>query len=284
LATEDQLRRAFESLRVADDPRHRPTLLLENLDRLNSPLQSQLVRAIADSGLRVRLIATCGVDASLASEAAKRNRITLDQASSDDSGESNTTLNPDDPSAAVSVDRALINFIATITITTPRLVERMDDLPILAQCFLEACNRDSGKQVGSLRTDTLDQLALHAWPGELDELRDVIAGAHAACDSHEITPSHLPAVIHHAAQAASRPRKRTERIVLDDLLAQIEREAILRALAQADGNKTEAADLLGMTRPRLYRRLVQLGLVSESKEPEPQLPEFIEQTSDEEPR
>jgi DNA-binding NtrC family response regulator len=193
-------------------------------------------------------------------------------------------VSSDDASAAAPVDRALINFVATITIATPRLVERLDDLPILAQCFLETCNRESGKQVGSLRTDTLDELALHSWPGELDELSDVIAAAHAACDSHEVTPSHLPAVIHHAVQAASRPRKRTERIVLDDLLAQIEREAIVRALAQADGNKTEAADLLGMTRPRLYRRLVQLGLVSESKEPEPQLPEFIEQPNDEEPQ
>jgi transcriptional regulator of aromatic amino acid metabolism len=283
-ATEDQLRRAFESLRVADDPRNRPTLLLENLDRLNPQLQSQLVHAITNSGLRVRLLATCGADASLAPEAAKLDRTPLDQASPDVSGEPNTTLSSDDASAALSVDRALINFIATITITTPRLAERLDDLPVLAQCFLEACNRDSGKQVGSLRADALDQLALHSWPGELDELREAIAAAHTACDAHEITSSHLPDVIHHAAQAASRPRKRTERIVLDDLLAQIEREAIVRALAQADGNKTEAADLLGMTRPRLYRRLVQLGLVSESKEPEPQLPEFIEQPGDDEPQ
>ena len=48
--------------------------------------------------------------------------------------------------------------------------------------------------------------------------------------------------------------------MLDEFLAQIERELIVRALAQAKGNKAKAARLLGMTRPRLYRRLVQLGL------------------------
>jgi DNA-binding NtrC family response regulator len=67
--------------------------------------------------------------------------------------------------------------------------------------------------------------------------------------------------------------------VLDELLAKIEREAIERALAQANRNKTEAAELLGMTRPRLYRRLIQLGLVSEAKDADGQAPEFIEQSS-----
>jgi DNA-binding NtrC family response regulator len=53
-------------------------------------------------------------------------------------------------------------------------------------------------------------------------------------------------------------------------------------MAQAAGNKTEAADLLGMTRPRLYRRLVQLGLVVESAtDGEAESPEFIERVDDE---
>jgi DNA-binding NtrC family response regulator len=65
--------------------------------------------------------------------------------------------------------------------------------------------------------------------------------------------------------------------VLDELLITIEKEAIVRAMSQAGGNKTEAAELLGMTRPRLYRRLVQLGLVAEPVFNELAGPEFIEQ-------
>ena len=64
---------------------------------------------------------------------------------------------------------------------------------------------------------------------------------------------------------AALPRRAApERIALDEFMASIEREVIERAMSQAGGNKTAAAELLGMTRPRLYRRLVQLGLVSES--------------------
>jgi DNA-binding NtrC family response regulator len=89
----------------------------------------------------------------------------------------------------------------------------------------------------------------------------VIATAHRAATTTSITPANLPAVIHHAATAAAIPARHRETIVLDELLAEIELEAIQRALVQAKGNKTEAAGLLGMTRPRLYRRMQQLGLI-----------------------
>ncbi len=52
--------------------------------------------------------------------------------------------------------------------------------------------------------------------------------------------------------------------MLDEFLARVERELLRRAVAQAKGNKAKAARLLGMTRPRLYRRLVQLGMEKEA--------------------
>ena len=276
-ANDDALRRALDALRSPiDDPRHRPTLLLENLDRLDLAQQSQLLAAVQQKSFRARLIATCSRHSPRAAADAVAGAAPLNTASE---GHADGTRR-----VPATLEPALLDLVSTMTIDVPRLVERIADLPILAQSFVEACNHGRNKQVGSLRADALDQLALYAWPGELDEMRVVIAAAHEACGSHEITPADLPAVIHHASQAASRIRKRPERIVLDELLAQIEREAIVRALAQADGNKTEAADMLGMTRPRLYRRLVQLGLVSESKETEPQMPEFVERpASDETP-
>ena len=151
--------------------------------------------------------------------------------------------------------------------------------------FSERCNRNNNKQVGSIRPDTLDSLALYSWPGELEQLGKTIEAAHAHCTSHTLSPSDLPSIFHQAFQATARRRERPEPIVLDDLLAAIEKEAITRALAQAGGNKSEAATLLGMTRPRLYRRLVQLGFVSEGAGAEADVaeadvveaPEFIEQ-------
>jgi hypothetical protein len=64
----------------------------------------------------------------------------------------------------------------------------------------------------------------------------------------------------HAAEAARRPPRAEEPIVLAEFLTKVERELIERALKQAKGNKARAARLLGLTRPRLYRRMVQLGL------------------------
>jgi DNA-binding NtrC family response regulator len=272
-ATDDSLRRALDALHSPNnDPRQRHTLLLEQLDCLTAAHQTQLLGAMRHAAFRARVIATCSRHAGYPLGGAEANPGE-DKASVD---AANQTQANGTRSVPATIDPDLFEAVSTITIYLPRLRERLEDLPILAQCFLESCNR-GGKQVGSVRGDALDQLALYAWPGELVELGEAITAAHAACETHEIIPVNLPAVIHHASQAALRRRTSPERIILDELLARIEREAIERALAQANGNKTEAAELLGMTRPRLYRRLIQLGLVSDAKDVEDQAPEFIEQ-------
>jgi DNA-binding NtrC family response regulator len=241
MATENLLRRALDSVgkrATADNS----TLLLLDLEQLLLELQPQLLAALRDASFSARVIATVAVGSSKA----------------DDNSSAVET-------ASLPLDQKLLDAISTITIDVPALADRLEDLPFVTQCFLESCNKGSAKQVGSVRADALDLLALYCWPGELDELRAVIAAAHAAAISHEIMPADLPPVIHHAAKAAAIPRRQPpEKIVLDDLLASIEREVIERALAQVGGNKSAAAELLGMTRPRLYRRLVQLGLASES--------------------
>ncbi len=234
VATEESLRRAVGSVRESPGPRQRSTLLLLSLERLPLPLQLQLLTTLADPALAARCIAT----------------IT-------------PSVSADPPDEPPEINPHLLAALSTIAIDVPPLAARLEDLPLLAQCFVEAANRESAKQLGSVRPDALDRLALYRWPGELEELRGVIDAAHAAAAMHEITPADLPPIVHHAAKAAAAPRRAPEKIVLDELLGSIEREVISRALAQAGGNKSAAAELLGMTRPRLYRRLVQLGLVKE---------------------
>ena len=81
-----------------------------------------------------------------------------------------------------------------------------------------------------------------------------------------IEARHLPVLLAQADDAVRWARKSEEIIVLEKFLGEIERELIERALERAKGNKTRAAKLLGMTRPRLYRRLVQLGMIRKSYE------------------
>jgi len=240
VVNEESLRRTVESARGAT-PKALATLLLEDVEALAPSLQTLLLSELTGLPTSVRLIATMG------QEPPVRPR-------DDDASDGRDAVEP-----------RLLAALSTITIDIPPLVERTEDLPLLAQFFLEQANRGSARQVGSVRPDALDLLALHPWPGELDELRSVIAVAHAACRSHEITPADLPAVVHHAAKAAAMPRRTLEPIQLDDLLARIEREIVVQALSQAGHNKSAAAELLGMTRQRLYRRLVQLGLAKEGE-------------------
>lgn len=267
--SDDLLRRAVGSLRAPHgETVQPPTLLLENLDRMSAAHQSLLLAAIRQGVLSARVIATCSTLAPHAVaeiDAAQTEVVNV-------TGEANGTR-----SVAATIDPGLLGAISIITIRIPTLAERLEDLPILAQYFLEACNSGTDKQVGSFRADALDLMCLYSWPGELVQLQETIAAAHRACATHEISPGDLPAIIHHASNAAARMRRQPERIVLDELLASIEKEAIVRALAQCGGNKSEAAGLLGMTRPRLYRRLVQLGLAGEPGDDRQQeQPEFIE--------
>ena len=101
---------------------------------------------------------------------------------------------------------------------------------------------------------------LYPWPGNLDELAQVVADAHTHCQQTLVGVADLPQRLHLAADAIAHPRRKEETIVLDEFLGQVERELIRRALVRSKANKAKAARLLGLTRPRLYRRMVQLGI------------------------
>jgi transcriptional regulator with PAS, ATPase and Fis domain len=158
--------------------------------------------------------------------------------------------------------------LTELVIELPPLVSRLEDLPWLAQMLLESCNAAGGRQAAGFSSESLEQLAAYHWPGDVDELAEVVAYAHAHAVGPVVGPADLPRRLFLAADAERFPRKADEPIELEAFLADIERELLQRAMGRARGNKTRAARLLGMTRPRLYRRMVQLGLESESSEAE----------------
>jgi len=150
--------------------------------------------------------------------------------------------------------------LSTVIITLPPLAARREDLPLLAQLFLEEANVRGRRQLGGFTPEALDRLDAYDWPGNVDELAAVVAEACARAEGPWIDVGDLPKRIHLAAEAAAHPSKPKTTIVLDEFLEDVERELIRRALDRAKGNKAQAARLLGITRPRLYRRLLQLGL------------------------
>jgi DNA-binding NtrC family response regulator len=211
------------------EPASPGTLLLHRVDELSADVQVELAGFVVRRPMAWRLLATA---AEPLLELARHGKFRNDLAAA----------------------------LSTIVIELPPLVHRRDDLPLLAQLFLEDLNAAHRRQIGGFTPAALDLLDSYGWPGNLDELAQVVAESHQRAAGLEIDVADLPDRLRLASQAAAQPRRAEETIVLSEYLGRVERELIRRALALAKGNKAKAARLLGMTRPRLYRRMVQLGL------------------------
>lgn len=149
--------------------------------------------------------------------------------------------------------------LTTLEIVLPPLAERRQDIPFLAQQFVEDANAAGGRQLSGLTTEALDLLCALPWHGDMDELAEVIQQASAAADGPRIEVADLPKRVALLTSAAAYPPPvPDETIRLDEFLAEIEAELIRRALDRAGGNKARAARLLGVNRARLLRKIEHL--------------------------
>jgi transcriptional regulator with PAS, ATPase and Fis domain len=174
--------------------------------------------------------------------------------------------------------RDLAYALSTLTIKIPALHARREDIPLLAQHFLEETNAAGGRQLSGFTPAAMELLTAHPWPGHVAELAESVREASSRAAGPQLLPADLPDRVHLAMHALEHPPRGEEAIRLDDLLTEIERELLQRALAKARGNKSKAAQLLGINRPRLLRRLVQLGLAAP---PPPEEPVVFEPVPDE---
>ncbi|MBL8852097.1 MAG: sigma 54-interacting transcriptional regulator [Planctomycetaceae bacterium] len=157
-----------------------------------------------------------------------------------------------------------IDLLSEIVIEVPPLRARRDDLPLLAQDILESLNRGDSRQVGGFSAEVWEQMANYDWPGNICELEAVIREAREACTTPLIAPNNLPFRFRTGLNAQSvGPSSAAEPVNLEQLLARVEVDYIRWALNAARSNKSQAAALLGLTRPRLYRRMETLGILDE---------------------
>jgi len=157
--------------------------------------------------------------------------------------------------------------LTSIPIELPPLRERTEDFQSLTQHFLERTNLDADVQIGGLTGDTVTQLAQYLWPGNLNELAHVIRDARQAAASRQATlvgVEDLPFRFRTGLDAQrTGPPPPSPIEPLETVLARVELQHITSALQQARGNKSHAAQLLGLTRPKLYRRMEQLGMTDD---------------------
>lgn len=156
---------------------------------------------------------------------------------------------------------AIIGHLTTIEIELPSLHQRGDDVMLLAQKFLEDVRRDHSGPAEVFSDGTHEEFLRYRWPGNVRELRAVVEGAARQCRSKTIEPTDLPLGFRVGRDAQRYPvLPDRSSVAIDDILRSFERDVITHTLEHCQGNKAEAARRLGLTRPKLYRRMAALGM------------------------
>ena len=140
--------------------------------------------------------------------------------------------------------------LRVVEIQLPPLRERSGDIPLLAHNFLREFAKENGKPVNDFTADALELLMKYPWPGNIRELRTAIEHAVVLSRGEKISARDLP------------PSLRSERAAGTQLLQQndltvkeAEKQLIVRALKETDGNRTLAAKKIGMSRRTFHRKL-----------------------------
>jgi two-component system, NtrC family, nitrogen regulation response regulator NtrX len=151
-----------------------------------------------------------------------------------------------------------------IPIYVPPLRDRQEDIPLLADHFMALMAREYGRRPKTFEHDAVTVLQQYGWPGNVRELRNVVERLMIMVPGERITSRDL-AFLEQGAIAAvdlSRPAPLT---ALHDARDQFERDYILRALAQQHGNISRTAEVLGVERSNLYRKMRAFGIAPARK-------------------
>ncbi len=147
--------------------------------------------------------------------------------------------------------------INVINVELPSLRERLSDIPLLAQNFLEQVAFESNRPVHGFAEDTINALQRYRWPGNVRELQNVIERAVLLGKGSVIGLEDLPAEIS-GAVGLSIPRDR--QLTLKEAMEGPERQIILDVLESNGWNRNATAESLGINRTTLYKKMKRLGL------------------------
>lgn len=210
------------------------TIFLDEVGEVPLPMQAKLLRAIQE-----REVQRVGSDAVLHADVriiAATNKDLMERVRE-------ATFRED-----------LYYRLNVVTIESPSLAIRSDDIPILAKHFLVKLSEQNRKKIIDFSPSAMDYLSRYAWPGNVRELENAVERAVVLCNGNYITERELPPSITSsfndtdlqdggAAKMAGLP------------LEEIEREAIIQTLQKTSGNKSEAAKLLNITRTTLNNKI-----------------------------
>jgi two-component system response regulator HydG len=142
--------------------------------------------------------------------------------------------------------------ISVFPLSIPALKDRREDIPIIVESFLEQHALKTGKEIVGIHPDAMEKLLRYEWPGNVRELKNAIEYACVLCTSRELQVRHLPPKIVTSDEGEA---PRAEGAGHD-----LERENFLKILRECDGNQSEVARRLGVSRVTVWKRVKKFGI------------------------
>ncbi len=208
---------------------HRGTIFLDEIGEISANMQVHLLRVLEEKEFtRVGGIEPVKVDVRLISATNKDLKMAVREG---------------------KFREDLYYRLNVVTIELPPLMERREDIPLLAQHFLGKFALENHKEITGFSPEAMDFIMNYHWPGNVRELENAIERAGILAKDNLITLADLPQECLVPAHSTSLRN-----------LREVEREHILSVLAQAGGNYSEAARILGITRMTLYKKAKAYGV------------------------
>ncbi len=211
------------------------TLFLDEVGELEPPIQVKLLRVLEERAFeRVGGAKTLQVDVRLVAATNKDLKKLVTEGKFRDD---------------------LFYRLSVVAVDLPLLRDRREDIPLLIKSFLDEFSRENGKQVRELTPEALNMLLAYDWPGNVRELRNAIEQMVVLARTERLTVRDVPAAIRGGADLTKINVVRAGMTVGD-----AERQLIVQALKETNGNRTKAAQRIGISRRTLHRKLKEYGI------------------------
>jgi two-component system, NtrC family, response regulator AtoC len=211
------------------------TLFLDEVGELEPPMQVKLLRVLEERAFeRVGGAKTLQVDVRLVAATNKVLKKLVSEGKFRDD---------------------LFYRLSVVAVDLPALRARREDIPLLVRGFLDEFGRENNKTVRDLTPEAMNVLLAYDWPGNVRELRNAIEQMVVLARNERLTVRDVPVAIRSGADLSRINVVRTGMTVED-----AERQLIVQALKETDGNRTRAAQKIGISRRTLHRKLKEYGL------------------------
>jgi transcriptional regulator with PAS, ATPase and Fis domain len=229
---------------------HNGTMFLDEISDMSLPMQAKLLRILQERELTP-----------LGSNTAKHVDVRIIAA---------TNVKLEEAVREGKFREDLYYRLNVMALSIPPLRERTEDLYFIVNHFLDNFNAEFGLEVEGFEPEAWEALRAYDYPGNIRELRNIVESAFNVVTGGVIKKEHLPP---HIRQLAPSPLVRgaqggvggflaeVGRRPLQDILEGVERQLLDQALQQSQGNKLQAAGLLGISRPGFYKKLQKYGMI-----------------------